>query len=163
MGDSFAVGYLAAANPRFDDFVGPNVDGCHIWAGARNSKGYGRFRLGGRVVFAHRFAFERTKGIIPDGIQVDHICGTPSCVHPDHLQLVTSQQNLALARIRAGKASSYGRQDARNDGLAIDVDDLPLYEADSPSSVGAQAWVPPLISGHWGLIDEGWSDPRFHN
>lgn len=153
------VTYLAKANPRFDDLVRVEFLGCHHWTGSKNPRGYGKFRLGRRVVKAHRFAYERTKGFIPDGIQVDHVCRVPPCVNPDHLQLVTQQQNLALARIRAGKPSAYGRQDALNDGLAVDLADLPLYESDTHSA--HPTWVPPLIKAVWNQSDEGWSDTRF--
>lgn len=159
LGRSLTVTYLAKANPRFDDFVRVEFLGCHYWTGSKSPRGYGRFRLGKRVVKAHRFAYERTKGFIPDGMQVDHVCRIPPCVNSDHLQLVTQQQNLALARIRAGKPSAYGRQDALNDGLAVDLTDLLLYESSTPSA--GPSWVPPLIKAVWDQADEGWSDTRF--
>lgn len=160
---SLTVNYLATANPRFDDFVRVDFLGCHVWTGSKGLMGYGKFRLGDRVVAAHRFAYERTKAFIPDGMQVDHVCRRPCCVNPDHLQLVTQQQNLALARIRAGKPSTYGRRDALNDGLAVDLADLLLYESDSLSPKEVSAWLPPLVNVVWDQVDEGWSDPRFHS
>lgn len=108
LGQSLAASYLAKANPRFDKHVRVELLGCHYWTGSKNLRGYGKFRLGSRVVRAHRFAYERTRAVIPDRIQVDHICRNPPCVNVEHLQLVTQHQNLALARIRAGKSSSYG-------------------------------------------------------
>jgi hypothetical protein len=96
-------------------------------------------------------------------MQVDHVCRRPCCVNADHLQLVTQQQNLALACIRAGKPSTYGRRDALNDGLAVDLADLLLYESDSLSPKEASAWLPPLVNVVWDQVDEGWSDPRFHS
>lgn len=163
LGRSLNVNYLATANPRFDDFVRVDFLGCHVWTGSKGLMGYGKFRLGDRVVAAHRFAYERTKAFIPDGMQVDHVCRRPCCVNPDHLQLVTQQQNLALARIRAGKPSTYGRRDALNDGLAVDLADLLLYESDFLSPKEVSAWLPPLVSVVWDQVDEGWSDPRFHS
>ena len=163
LGSRFTVKYLATANSRFDSLVVPVPFGCHVWTAAKDADGYGRYWLGERAVAAHRFAYERTKGIIPEGMQVDHICRGRACVNPDHLQLVTPQQNAALARIRAGKASAYRWQDARNDRLAVDLVDPVLSESDSPSKLGASAWVPPLADAVWSQLDEGWSDPRFHN
>lgn len=164
LGQSLTVDYLAAANPRFDDFVHFNFLGCHDWTGARGPDGYGKFWLGKRVVAAHRFAYERTKGFIPHGMQVDHVCRCPSCVNPDHLQLVTQQQNLALARIRAGKPSTYGRQDALADRVAVELVDLLLYESGSLSTIrGASAWAPPLLNASWNQADEGWTDLRSRN
>jgi hypothetical protein len=164
LGQSLTVAYLASSNPRFDDFVRQDLLGCHDWTGATDPDGYGKFHLGKGVVLAHRFAYERTRGFIPDGMQVDHICTRPSCANPIHLQLVTPQQNVALARIRAGKPSAYGRQDALNDGLAVDLADL-LYYEDGSSSIAweASVWEPPVVRAAWNQADEGWGDPRFHN
>lgn len=164
LGQFMTVEYLAGANPRFDDFVRFSYLGCHNWEGALDPDGYGKFHLGKAVVVAHRFAYERIKGFIPGGMQVDHVCRVRSCVNADHLQLVTPQQNLALARIRAGKPSVYGRQDALNDGLAVDLADLVPYESGFPwTAHGASAWVPPVVRAAWNLADEGWGDPRSRN
>lgn len=163
LGRSLAVSYLAIANARFDQRVHVEFLGCHYWAGSKNLRGYGKFRLGDRVVATHRFAYERTRGVIPDRIQVDHICRNPPCVNVEHLQLVTQQQNLALARIRAGKRSSYGRHDALNDGLAVDLVDVLLLESEPSLPQCPPAWVPPVSKAVWGQLDEGWSDTRFHH
>lgn len=164
LGQSLTIDYLAGANPRFDDFVRFDFLGCHVWKGATDTDGYGKFHLGKGVVLAHRFSYDRTKGLIPNRMQVDHVCRHPACVNPCHLQLVTPQQNLALARIRAGKPSVYGRQDALNDGLAVDLADLLLCEdGSSLAAPEASAWVPPLVRAAWNPTDEGWGDPRFRN
>lgn len=64
-----------------------------IWTGAVNRKGYGVLHVNGRARYAHRFAWERANGPIPDGLHVDHACWEPSCVNVDHLRLATPQQN----------------------------------------------------------------------
>ena len=68
---------------------------CTIWTGARSKAGYGQLRVAGRAVYAHRFAYERTHGPIPEGMVVDHICHTPACVNAAHLRLATHRQNIA--------------------------------------------------------------------
>ncbi|WP_352241760.1 HNH endonuclease signature motif containing protein [Microbispora sp. NBRC 16548] len=50
-------------------------------------------RTEGRL--AHRFAYERTKGPIPEGAQLHHTCARRACVNPDHLQLATALENTA--------------------------------------------------------------------
>lgn len=67
-------------------------DGCWSWTGA-TSKGYGRFRVNGETVFAHRYAYELFKAPIPKGLEIDHLCCTHACVNPSHLELVTPREN----------------------------------------------------------------------
>ena len=71
---------------RFDAKWMPEPStGCFLWLGLRNEHGYGRFRVGGRLVLSHRFAWERSNGRTADGQVVRHRCDTPACVNPDHL------------------------------------------------------------------------------
>jgi len=72
---------------------------CWIWTGpsrggSRKRGLYGGFTVDGAMVYAHRYAYERWKGPIPEGMELDHLCGVPKCVNPDHLEAVTHQENL---------------------------------------------------------------------
>lgn len=78
---------------RFARYV-QRGDECWEWTGARNAYGYGVFKLDGRVVMAHRFSYEAEVGLIPDGLQLDHLCRVRHCVNPAHLEPVTSRENL---------------------------------------------------------------------
>lgn len=64
-----------------------------IWTGAKARGGYGHLRVGDAMRMAHRFAWERENGAIPDGMFVDHICRVPECVEVSHLRLATVAQN----------------------------------------------------------------------
>lgn len=97
---------------RFDVKVDRSGE-CHLWMGARLPKGYGRFWDGRRAVYAHRFAYERAKGPIPDGLCIDHLCRTPACVNPEHLEAVTLRENVVrgdtiIAREVAATHCYYG-------------------------------------------------------
>jgi hypothetical protein len=97
-----------AAFPRFGQGKGPRnycsdmcrfmskvnkTGGCWLWTAAK-AGGYGRFALaGGRLVPAHRYAWEVLVGPIPAGMQMDHLCRTPACVNPAHLEPVTQREN----------------------------------------------------------------------
>jgi hypothetical protein len=72
---------------------------CWVWRRALDSNGYGRAWAGGgshRV--AHVVMYERLRGPVPEGLELDHLCRNPACVRPDHLEPVTHAEN-----IRRGK------------------------------------------------------------
>jgi hypothetical protein len=70
---------------------------CWNWRGARNKKGYGRFGYQGRTAYPHRLMYIWTYGVIPDGLEIDHLCRNASCVNPAHLEAVTGQVNMLRA------------------------------------------------------------------
>ena len=70
------------------------LDGHLLWGGAKDRWGYGVMYVGGKMVGAHRQAWEVAYGPIPEGIQVNHSCDTPPCLLPWHLYLGTQQDNM---------------------------------------------------------------------
>lgn len=93
------VGYLGTPEQRFWRKV-QKGDGCWLWTGHVDAKGYGRFQVAPRQpVTASRFAYELTHGPIPQGegyhgLCVMHVCDNPQCVRPDHLRLGTQKDNI---------------------------------------------------------------------
>jgi len=69
-------------------------DDCWEWQGWHTKDGYGGFRLGHRQTTAHRALYETTKGIIPAGYTIDHLCRNRGCVNPNHLEAVPHYENL---------------------------------------------------------------------
>ena len=68
---------------------------CWLWTGALFHNGYGIFTRAGRVnVRAHRYSYELRHGPIADGLTIDHLCRTRSCVNPDHLEPVSLRENI---------------------------------------------------------------------
>ena len=82
---------------RFWRYVTKQPDGCWIWTGARTDRGYGQLFVGGRMVYAHRFAWELLVGPIPAGQKLGQWSCLPEpdrvCVNPAHLRLATSKQS----------------------------------------------------------------------
>ena len=74
------------------------TEGCWNWKG-HTLYGYGRMSTGSRTdgtrsaIQAHRFSYEIHKGPIPDGYQLDHLCGNRRCVNPEHLEAVPPKVN----------------------------------------------------------------------
>jgi hypothetical protein len=69
-------------------------NGCWIWTGSENGAGYGELRIEYKKHYAHRLVYEIMKGSIPKGFHLDHLCRTPCCVNPDHLEAVTPRENV---------------------------------------------------------------------
>jgi len=86
----------------------PDLGPCLIYVGADNGNGYGQFRYNGRNGYAHRYAWERTNGPIPDDLTVDHLCRVRRCANIDHLELVPRVENyLRGVRIRTHCANGH--------------------------------------------------------
>ena len=70
---------------------------CWLWRGTL-VEGYGQFRVGGKRVGAHRYAYELLVGEIPPGLQLDHVrawgCVNRNCVNPAHLEPVDMVENV---------------------------------------------------------------------
>lgn len=77
----------------------PGENGCIVWIGARHEDGYGVLNVGGRRVYAHRFAWELKHGAIPAELVIDHLCRNPPCVNTAHMELVTIGENVRRSPI----------------------------------------------------------------
>lgn len=74
------------------DKNGPN--GCWLWLGKLSKKGYGGYSYNSKHSSPHRYSYELHKGAIPEGLTVDHLCRVRHCVNPDHLEVVTNEENV---------------------------------------------------------------------
>lgn len=98
-----------------DKYTRLGSNGCLLWEGTKHPTGYGhlnvRLPVGSNSVKAHRVAYalehgyenlpSSKRGPDADTLVVDHICETRNCVNADHLQVVTSAENLAYKVSRA--------------------------------------------------------------
>ena len=91
-------------------------DGCLVWTGSLNKKGYGHIRVDGTMVRAHRYAWQREHGEIPEGKIIDHNCHNRACVNIDHLRLATYQENSANRSGPENVSSKSGLRNVYQDG-----------------------------------------------
>ena len=90
-----------------------DFEGCGLWTAYKINDGYGLFRLGKKMVLAHRFAYETLVGPIPEGLELHHRCENRACVgvssdglwlryrntRGGHLVPVTHLENVRLGRL----------------------------------------------------------------
>lgn len=125
-----------------DYIVDPETD-CWIWQLSVDKTGYGRIHFRGEgTTAAHRWFYEQTHGLIPNGLDLDHLChnddenclGNAACVHrrcvnPEHLEPVARAEN-----IQRGRASK-----------------LDYLQVEQIRSLCAQGWVKSDIAGAYGI------------
>ncbi len=88
------MGNLRPIEDRFWEKV-TKTDDCWIWTGSTAKGGYGQIWWNGRLQRAPRVAYELTFGRrVPEELDIDHLCRRPSCVRPEHLEAVTTSENI---------------------------------------------------------------------
>jgi hypothetical protein len=89
-------------------------DECWEWRGARQSKGYGSFSIGGKTYLAHRISWMLVNGRMPlEYLQVLHSCDNPPCCNPNHLREGTCLENVH-DMISKGRANTSGLKHSGN-------------------------------------------------
>ena len=67
--------------------------GCWLWTGCKTKNGYGSFKVDGRAMYSHHFAYQQTAGPIPKGLRLARRGGCPPhCIRPDHWSPVPPRQ-----------------------------------------------------------------------
>lgn len=87
-------GHLIAEDYFWSRIDRRTPDGCWAWKKGRTSAGYGHLSWGGRILYAHRIAWELHHGKeIPPRMCVLHSCDYPPCCNPGHLFLGSKVDN----------------------------------------------------------------------
>lgn len=106
-------------------------EGCWLWTGNRNPKGYGYMRFLGKAWLVHRLMFTLSVGPIPEGLFICHTCDVPNCVRPSHLFVGTKGDN-NRDRHRKGRTRGKRRPGTLNLQAKLswrDVEDIRFFYA----------------------------------
>ncbi len=87
----------------------PGLGGCVLFTGHLDKQGYARIWHIDEKRLVHRVAYELFVGEIPEGLQIDHLCGVRHCVNPSHLEAVTP-----LVNTRRSLGGYYRRTHCKN-------------------------------------------------
>lgn len=97
---------------RFLSKVAIDENGCWLWTGAKIT-GYGVLKVQGRMVLAHRLAYEHWCGPIAEGMYILHGCDVPTCCNPAHLSVGTHADNMADRQAKGRHVPLYGTLNGR--------------------------------------------------
>lgn len=99
------------------------VCGCWQWTGWKSKNGYGRVKVNGVGLTAHRVTYEILIGQIPTGCVLEHLCRNRACVNPFHLVAITQQEN-----VRKGDAVLFRSEyDNAQNNAQIEIPDNFVY------------------------------------
>jgi hypothetical protein len=89
------------------EIAGP--DECWLWKGGTSGKGYGRFKIRGKLYSSHRVAYEIHNGKLKNlhqyhGTVVRHSCDSPGCCNGKHLLSGSQLQNVRDMDARGRRA-----------------------------------------------------------
>ncbi len=79
---------------QFEEQYEVQAGGCWLWTSKLNNVGYGTMKIFGGYALAHRLSYELFVGSIPEGLVIDHLCHNRACVNYEHLEPVTSRENI---------------------------------------------------------------------
>lgn len=112
--------YYKFLNGHANRILGPDytvsANGCWMWAKTMYKNGYGKIHVDGKQGYAHIHYYEQKNGPVPDGLELDHLCRTPRCVRPDHLEAVRHAIN-----IRRGAGTVLNKEDVVDIRLRFSV------------------------------------------
>lgn len=85
------------------------ADECWPWMAGLSGNGYGRFKLDGKDVPAHRVVYACIEGPIPAGAELLHACDMPICCNPGHLTPGSHRENMADMAAKGRAPRNKGR------------------------------------------------------
>lgn len=105
--------------------VRPDLGQCWEWTGAQLSGvGYGRMRIAGKEMLAHRLSWEMHHEQPPSDLCICHRCDNRLCVRPDHLFLGTRAENNLDAQNKGRTRGPTSENSHRAKLTRVEVDEI---------------------------------------
>jgi len=71
------------------------TESCWLWQGCINNlTHYGIIGINGKPELVHVVSYRLVGKVIPEGMELDHLCRNRNCVNPDHLEPVMHRDNV---------------------------------------------------------------------
>lgn len=105
-----------------------NPEKCWRWLNSEQGSGYGTFMYHGIKIRSHRLAYLLTKGEIPEGMVIMHLCDNRMCVNPAHLEAGTTRDNVR-DMYKKGRAAYKGPRGPQNPNVKLTKDVIPDIRA----------------------------------
>lgn len=112
------------ADVQLAEKVRVTEDGCWVWTGRMQNRGYGLVRVDGKPALTHRVSYELHVGPIPDGLHIDHLCRNRACCNPAHLEPVTHRENVLRG---VGPSAVNAKRTECKHGHHLSGDNLRVY------------------------------------
>lgn len=84
--------------------------GCWLWTGYIRKDGYGGTKVSQKHYMVHRYMYELCFGKVPEGLVLDHLCRNRACCNPNHLEPVTSLENIRRGNAGHNKFNTHCKQ-----------------------------------------------------
>ena len=108
---------------------------CLIWRHRLDAHGYGTLQREGKTSKAHRVAYEMSRGEIPEGKIILHLCHRRCCIQPAHLYAGTHKQNAEDRQVRLTEEGRWAAIPRFFDEYEPRMHDGMKYYWDEPSDV----------------------------
>ena len=84
---------------------------CWNWTASTTAgRGCGQFRIGGKVMRAHRVMYQCFVGPVPDGMDVNRTCGNRRCMNYRHMEPVSRRETVLRAGVPEATHRRYAAQ-----------------------------------------------------
>ena len=135
------------------------TDECIEWPYSRKPSGYGQLGHNGKLLYAHRLAFELFHGYMPI-TDVRHLCRNKSCYNPEHLYTGTPTE---MRTIQLKHQFNDAEMSTARLMLASGIPSSRVCNAFDVSRDRLRDWLGTTRSHKWGILTYPQMSTRHYN